>query len=283
MFVVANDEDNVLRVYRRGEPGKPVADCDLTSFLKIDPKHPECDLEGATTLGSRVWWIGSHGANKDGKYRPNRHRLFATEVKVTAAGEVKITPVGKPYRGLVAALDQDRQTARYELGRAARMRPVAAGALNIEGLAASPAGELLIGFRNPLPGGKALIVPLENPNDVIQGKDPAFGKPIELALGGLGIRSMEYFPPLKKYLIIAGPYGPEADFHLYQWARSAETPESISGIDFRDLRPEALIVYPDDTAGVQVLSADGTKDVDGTPCKRAAPEKRSFRSLWIPL
>lgn len=280
MFIVANDEDNVLRVYRRGEPGRPVAECDLTSFLRADPKRPECDIEGAAAVGDRVYWITSHGTNKDGKFRPSRHRLFATKVKPTADG-AKITPLGKPYQGLVAALDRDTRTAPYELGRAAEKSPEAAGALNIEGLAATPEGALLIGFRNPLPDGKALIVPLENPHEVIEAREPRFGKPIQLSLGGLGIRSIEYFPPRKQYLIIAGPHGPELDFHLYQWAPSASGPQRVEGIDFRKLRPEALFAYPDDSTGIQVLSDDGTRDVDGTPCKKADPDKRSFRSLWI--
>jgi hypothetical protein len=33
------------------------------------------------------------------------------------------------------------------------------GGLNIEGLAATPDGQLLIGFRNPLSEGKALLLP----------------------------------------------------------------------------------------------------------------------------
>ncbi len=80
MFVVANDEDNVLRVYRKNKPGEPVHTFDLTSFLKPDAEHPEADIEAATQVGDRVYWITSHGTNKKGKQRPSRHRLFATEV-----------------------------------------------------------------------------------------------------------------------------------------------------------------------------------------------------------
>ncbi|MDQ3959938.1 MAG: DUF3616 domain-containing protein [Pseudomonadota bacterium] len=82
MFVVANDEDNTLRVYKHDKPSEPVHTVDLTSFLKLDPKHPEADIEGATRIGDRIYWITSHGTNKEGKPRPSRHRLFATEVKV---------------------------------------------------------------------------------------------------------------------------------------------------------------------------------------------------------
>ena len=34
---------------------------------------PEADIEGATRVQDRVYWITSHGANNDGEVRPSRH------------------------------------------------------------------------------------------------------------------------------------------------------------------------------------------------------------------
>ena len=78
MFIVADDENNILRVYNINKPGLPVFSFDLTEFLGINPEHPEADIEGATMIGRRIYWITSHGRNKDGKMRPNRYRYFAT-------------------------------------------------------------------------------------------------------------------------------------------------------------------------------------------------------------
>ena len=103
MFIVADDENNVLRVYRAGQGGMPAFTHDLTEFLDIDPEHPEADIEGATKIDNRIYWITSHGRNKDGKMRPNRYRLFATEIE-TRNGEVTVRPVGKPYRRLAHEL-----------------------------------------------------------------------------------------------------------------------------------------------------------------------------------
>ena len=91
LFVVANDEDNVLRVYQRNKSDNPVTTFDLTSFLKPDPEHPEADIEGATRIGERIYWITSHGTNKEGKPRPSRRRLFATEVNI--AGDTVTLPL----------------------------------------------------------------------------------------------------------------------------------------------------------------------------------------------
>jgi len=83
-FIVANDADNVLRVYRCNKPGA-LQNIDLSSFLKINPDHPEADIEGVTRLGQRLFWIASHGRNKEGKFRPNRHHLFATDIAIDTA------------------------------------------------------------------------------------------------------------------------------------------------------------------------------------------------------
>src|SRR5262249_32234257 len=77
MFIVASDEDNVLRVYRRGEPNV-VHPFPLDEFLVPDPDEPEADIEGATRIDDQIYWITSHGQNKNGKDRPSRHRIFAT-------------------------------------------------------------------------------------------------------------------------------------------------------------------------------------------------------------
>ena len=80
MFIVADDENNTLRVYKTTQGGLPLFSYDMTEFLDIEPKYPEADIEGATIIGRRIYWISSHGRNKDGKTRPNRYRFFITIV-----------------------------------------------------------------------------------------------------------------------------------------------------------------------------------------------------------
>ena len=95
MFVVADDENNILRIYKAGCGSGPLYSYDLTDFLNINPKHPEADIEAATIIEDRICWITSHGRNKDGKIRPNRYRFFATSVK-TEDKKIIISPLGKP-------------------------------------------------------------------------------------------------------------------------------------------------------------------------------------------
>ena len=100
MFIVADDENNILRVYKADKGGLPVFSFDMTDFLDIEPEHPEADIEGATIVGQRIYWITSHGRNKEGEMRSNRYRFFATDVKVENE-HVTINPVGRPHKRLI--------------------------------------------------------------------------------------------------------------------------------------------------------------------------------------
>jgi hypothetical protein len=271
-FIVANDEDNVLRVYRRGQPS-PMQNIDLSDFLNAER---ETDIEASAAIGNRIYWITSHGRNRKGKDRPERQRLFATDI-VSRGGELTVIPVGTAYTDLLADLVNAPHLSRYRLGEASALPPKTPGALNIEGLAATPDGKLLIGFRNPIPNGKALIIPLENPSAVISGSKAMLGQPIELALGGLGIRSFERVGD--GYLIIAGPYDSPGAFTLYKWSNVLGSPPvPVKGINFYGMHPEALFAVPDSDT-IQILSDNGkTEDVD---CKDMPESQRFFRSITV--
>ena len=280
LFVVANDEDNVLRLYGSDQPGQPVKQFDLNAFLEVQGKSLEADLEGAARIGDRAFWIGSHGRNKDGKERPNRHRLFATDIRVKA-GDVTLAPVGKPYKRLLNDLLGDTRFDQFHLAEAARHAPKEPGALNIEGLSATAEGQLLIGFRSPVPAGKALLIPLLNPNQVIEGKPARFGSAVQLDLGGLGIRDIAWHRGT--YFIIAGACDGARDFQLYRWAGSDAKPERLLVDHLSRYHPETLFFYPQSALReFQVLSDDGTFLINGCPCKDLKDSsRRTFRSFWV--
>ena len=281
-FVVASDEDNVLRVYGpNAAPQQPGAQ-DVSAFLGLEPDGPEADLEGATRIGDVIYWITSHGADGKGRPRPSGRRLFATQVAVVD-GRAQLTPVGTPYEMLVKDFIENPELQSYGLKAAAKTAPKTQNALNIEGLTATPEGLLLIGFRNPIPQGKALVVPLLNPNDVVMGKATAkLGSPILLSLAGLGIRSLEYSAARGEYLIVAGPDGVTGPFRLYRWAGSRnDAPIEVPGVSFAGLQPEALIVYPENANTIEILSDDGTRNIGGVACKDLPAEQRVFRSLKV--
>jgi hypothetical protein len=283
LFIVASDEDNVLRVYARDNPGAPQR-FDLNSFLKPDEDRPEADIEAVTQIGECLFWIASHGRNRNGKLRPSRHRFFATTVTLDG-DKVTVSPVGFPYTRLLEDLVQAPVLAKYDFENASKKAPEDKDGLNIEGLVATPQGTLLIGFRNPIPGGKALIVPLDNPQQIVEGERAKLGPPIELALNGLGIRSIEYRESRGRYLIAAGPYNDDGKLALFGWSgKSSDAAELMPERTFCDLKPEAMFVYPGDTTAVQFLSDDGGMKLDGVEFKKLPPAQQRFRgfSLDIP-
>lgn len=300
-FVVANDEDNVLRVYRATESGGAVAMADLNEFLglKAGEEDSEADIEGATRIGERIYWITSHGRSKKGNHRPARYRLFATRLE-GGGGEVEVVPAGSAYVELVHRLveSENPQIKGLGLDAATRIHPTLEKkvkklapkkeGLNVEGLCAAADGKaLLIGLRNPLHEGRAILIPLLNPTEVVGGGNPEFGDPMLLPLDGLGIRSIEYSHARGKYLIVGGTRDDDPpDFKLFTWTGKPDAkPQVVEDAVPSGLSPEAVVLYAESDR-VQLLSDDGAILVeadDGTKaeCKDLEPIRQSFRSLWL--
>lgn len=287
-FIVGNDEDDILAIYHRDQSGEPLQSFDLSDFLQLpadknsESAHREADIEAATRIGNRIYWITSHGRNSSAKPRPERQRLFATDI-VTHNNTINIVPAGKPYYQLLDALIAAPQLQTIDFANAALHAPEDKYGLNVEGLSSTPQGTLLIGFRNPIPNGKALIVPLKNPAEVIEGKAAQLGEPIYLDLSGLGIRDIAYVPANGNrsghYLIIAGSYNSADKFKLFTWSGvNTDKPEHNS-FDFKGLRPEALIIYAEKPRAMQFLSDDGDMIIGNKPCKKSKADKRFFRSI----
>jgi hypothetical protein len=282
-FVVADDERDVLLVYRLGQ-GAPVATVDLTAVLSgraAGRKTKESDLEGGARIGERIYWIGSHSRDRKGRDAPHRRRLLATDIVAGVIPTVRV-PVSPPYTGLLEDFAADPRFAAIRAAAAAGA-PESAGGLNIEGLAATPDGRLLIGFRNPRPGGRAIVVPLENPAAVVDRAQRAkLGDPMLLDLGARGIRSIDWVGD--RFVIVAGPHddggapgGP--GFALYDWAgEAADVPRPWAGVDLGTLGPEGLFLIPG-TRQVHVVSDDGER------CKaRSLTEaQRTFRAITLDL
>jgi len=288
-------------------------------LLDVEPEQPEADIEGATMIGRRIYWITSHGRNKDGKIRSSRYRFFATDVDVDGQ-KVAIKPVGRPCETLAHELVKSRMGRRLGLDKATRFDDVnlkkkdreklapKEDGLNIEALCASADGETIyIGFRNPRPEGglsrrpQALVVPLLNADGIVErSESPAFGEPILWDLRGLGIRSMEYSGFHNAYFIVAG--GPDdegSDFFLCRWSDIArERPILIRPLNLStQFTAEALIPFAG-SGRFLLLSDDGSIPVkvsgphecakgqyrkDGT-CQNKYlldSEKRTFRGIWL--
>lgn len=303
-FIVANDEDNRIRAYARDPSAAPpaLAGGDFSGFLRVGDSKREADIEGAAQLGGRIYWIGSHGRNSEGKPRPERQVFFATAARRGAGGATVLEPVGAP-RDLRQALSRPRLGLADALGGPGTDRSLApeGKGLNIEGLAAGPDGaSLLIGLRNPLRGREAVLLPLENPAAVVEGRErPRFGDPFLLDLGGRGVRSIEYSAARAAYVIAAGPVADPADgdrraFDLFGWTgRRGDAAVPLAGAadalaslhdEGGHFAPEAMVVDPTGTR-VLLLSDDGDRRMQGGAKCKDVPDAgaRRFRSVTVGL
>ncbi|WP_372511282.1 DUF3616 domain-containing protein [Streptomyces cylindrosporus] len=296
--VVANDEDNTLRLYNGAASGAPVRTWDLDSALNADK---EVDIEAGTLVGSTIYWTGSLGNNKDGEYKADRNTVFTTTV--SGSGANTSLSFGSAYHqlrdDLVAWDEANGDRYGFEAATADGEIPKEINGFNVEGLEFAPdsTSTAYVGFRAPLvppqAGGKALIVPVTNMDKVVTGTAAAFGTPIELDLGGLSVRDIRR-NSLDQYLILAGSWAADDNsdpYALYSWDGVAgHQPVKVLDLPTTDAGGwESIVSVPDLTrpgARVQLITDDGSADLygDGTEAKDLThPEWQKSRSTWFTL
>ena len=188
------------------------------------------DLEGLTLDQSgHVYALTSHSRDSDGDKKQARDRLVRFRIEGDHVIERKVSS------GLKRALAATHPV----LAVAAEIQEVkVGGGLNIEALQISPDQQrLLIGFRSPLQGNRAIIASVENPAAMFDANKPPVVSAalITLDLDGNGIRGMAYIPALGGYLIISGPASREqVHFGLWFWRGGPETSAlrvTVPGLD----------------------------------------------------
>ena len=316
-MLVGDDENQSLRIFSRTTSGAAAKAIDMNPFLGLtdlynDGTPREVDIEGSTRVGNRLYWIGSYSHAYNGESRTNRGRIFATDLSGTGSNSV-VKFIGRydffksdliiwdesgahgkdpNYYGL-AASDADGVDPKSPDGRG----------FNIEGLCMAPGSSTtaFIGFRAPQipPGARAtaLVVVVTNFTKLaISRAGPGtarFGAPIELDLGGRGIRSIE--GNSSGYVIIAGPPGvatgiPPSDFRLYTWTGNATNAPQERDADLSGFNPEGIVQLPTgnwtSNSLVEILSDNGITVFYGDAVEaKHLPVRnfKKFRSDWIKL
>ena len=160
-------------------------------------------------------------------------------------------------------------TAKHPvLAAAAKIRDVKVDAgLNIEALEMSPDQQrLLIGFRSPLLGGRAIIASIENPSGIFEADEaPSVAAELdELDLGGHGIRGLAYVPSIGEYLVSGGPVSrQQARFDLWLWSGQQGAPARRVTVPGLQGFERAEGVSPAVIGGVEriiIVSDDGNRE-----------------------
>ena len=255
-FLVVEDEKqhalSLLVIHASGSVSR-------TPLLIEDAGWKLDDLEGVALdqLGF-IYALTSHSRDDDGDEKKSRDKL----VRFRVEGDRVLAP--KVVSGLKRALTEKHPV----LAVAARIQDVkTGGGLNIEALEISPDQQrLLIGFRSPLQGHRALVASVENPSGIFDADEaPRISASLTaLDLGGNGIRGMSFIPSLGGYLIISGPSTREPQhFELWFWSGQADasarrvTVAGIPGFERAEGVSPAVI---DGAQRIIIVSDDGSRE-----------------------
>jgi hypothetical protein len=275
--IVADDDEDVLRVYDVSRGGAPLASTDLSTWLGAGgtSRGGAVDIEAATKVGNQALWLTSHARKDEGAKDLGQSRFFAT---VPTSDGTRHEPTGRPYVNLRKHLLKHPELVALgkSLKKGGPEEPVG---LNLEGAVSRSDGSLLLGFRNPLIEDRALVIPLLNPEGTLRGESPRLGPGQRLDLGGLAVRDLTRWR--EQILIVAGPVPDGGVFRLFLWNGASGKPEPIP-VDLTDLNPEAALAF-DDRGLVLLLSDDGDVRVDGKKCGKAAADRRQFRGVWVQM
>ncbi len=182
------------------------------------------DLEGLTQ-GKQHWIYAttSHSRNSKGKRKAEREQLVRFRIEKNGIVDYQIAIGLTEY--LQATLPKKKAFKK----------------LNIEGLAYDQQhGDLLLGLRSPLHKNKATLIRLKNPEALFKIRNtPHSNSSTEVShetklldLDGNSIRSIEYDPILKGYIIVAGSVKDRGKpFKLWLWKENKLQKIKLKGID----------------------------------------------------
>jgi hypothetical protein len=230
-FLTVNDEKDhpfdILTLNDRGEfsvkplyPQKQFSkNSQYKDFRMLD------DLEGIDidSLGY-LYTITSHSFTGKGKRKKNREKLARFKIQ----GQTIIEPVIiKTLKDAIAKTHPFLATALEEQNSKSKQ------GFNIEGLSLNPTQDkLLLGLRSPLKDNKAIVLTLENINDSFNLQTPPkISSQIHLLdLKGEAIRSLNYIPHLKGYLVVSGPVSKSKniEFKLWLWDLQKNTTQRVT-------------------------------------------------------
>ncbi len=296
-MLVADDEDQIIRVYDRNHSGLPIKTINMNSALGLEGQQ-EVDTEATTQIGNTIYWMGSHSNESDGTQANDRALIFKTTLLGTGASTT-LTFVGK-YTALESDLTSWDSTNAHGLGAnhyglsasgADGKVPEATDGLSIEGLTMAPSSTTTayLGFRAPNVNvsdrNRSLIVPITN-FDTFMDATPTFGTPIELDLGGRGIRSIEC--NAHGCIIIAGSSDSSGHFALYTWSGVADDkPQLRSATLSGEGSFEGIVELPSsdfmgsngDAKTIQVIRDNGDTDWYGTATKAKKLEQNNWKKF----
>lgn len=259
LLVVEDEASRAMNLLSLSDDGTLIEDQTAGVKLMRGFGRKLSDLEGLSLdENGYIYATTSHSLNKDGERKPDREQLLRFRIAGGAVGNIS------NFNTLRDALAGDKQlaaTIKEQTGQDLDFRE-----LNIEGLAYfRERKHLYLGLRAPMIGDKSLIVVIENPSAVFDGKQaPKFGAPILLDLKDGGIRALSYDPVLKTFLIVNEIEGYDDNRYSQLWSWSgdpAHAPEPIALPDIINLNNVESIdsIMVDGVPQLLIMSDEGSE------------------------
>ena len=196
-LLIAEDEPNhAFSIISIDKTGRVVEDEALDTRVITGFKRRLSDLEAlAREDEGFIYALTSHSRTRKGNRSPDREHLM--RFKIQDGNVLGLTS----YDNLTQVLETDHQL--HDLIRERTKAEVSFDEINIEGMEFDPVKKrLVLGFRNPEFNNMALVAFISNPKDVFErNAKPEFDEVAVIDIDGGGIRSLNYDPVLKTYVI----------------------------------------------------------------------------------
>ena len=196
-LLIAEDEPNhAFSIISIDKTGRFVEDEALDTRVITGFKRRLSDLEAlARDEEGFIYALTSHSRTRKGNRSPDREHLM--RFKIQDGNVLGLTS----YDNLTQVLETDHKL--HDLIRERTKAEVSFDEINIEGMAFDPVKKrLVLGFRDPEFNNMALVAFISNPKDVFErNAKPEFDEVAVIDIDGGGIRSLNYDPVLKTYVI----------------------------------------------------------------------------------
>ena len=196
-LLIAEDEPNhAFSIVSIDKTGRFIEDEALDTRVITGFKRRLSDLEAlARDDEGFIYALTSHSRTRKGNRSPDREHLM--RFKIQDGNVLGLTS----YDNLTQVLETDHKL--HDLIRERTKAEVSFEEINIEGMAFDPVKKrLVLGFRDPEFNNMALVAFISNPKDVFErNAQPEFDEVAILDIDGGGIRSINYDPVLKNYVI----------------------------------------------------------------------------------
>ena len=196
-LLIAEDEPNhAFSIISIDKTGRFIEDEALDTRVITGFKRRLSDLEAlARDDEGFIYALTSHSRTRKGNRSPDREHLM--RFKIQDGNVLGLTS----YDNLTQVLETDHKL--HDLIRERTKAEVSFEEINIEGMAFDHVKKrLVLGFRDPEFNNMALVAFISNPKDVFErNAKPEFDEVAILDIDGGGIRSINYDPVLKNYVI----------------------------------------------------------------------------------